>query len=101
MKIYVGNLPYELTEVELSDMFSQFGDVTSVKIITDKVSGQSKGFGFIEMAYKSEGRDAIQALDESAVRGRNVKVHVARPKDGRSQRKPKHQKNNNHQSPEV
>ena len=86
MNIYVGNLPYDLTEEELKDMFNQFGDVESVKIITDKVTGVSKGFGFVEMAQKSEGKDAIHVLDQSAVKGRNVRVHVARPKNGRQQR---------------
>ena len=86
MNIYVGNLPYDFTEEDLKDMFDQFGEVASVKIITDKVSGESKGFGFIEMERKSEGKDAIQVLDQSAVRGRNVRVHAARPKNGRHQR---------------
>ena len=86
MNIYVGNLPYDFTEEELRDMFNQFGDVANVKIILDKVTGRSKGFGFVEMAQKDEGKDAIQVLDQSAVRGRNVRVHVARPKNGRQQR---------------
>jgi RNA recognition motif-containing protein len=86
MQIYVGNLPYDFTEDELRDMFDQFGEVASVKIVTDKVSGRSKGFGFIEMERKSEGKDAIQVLDQSAVRGRHVRVHAARPRNGRSQR---------------
>ena len=86
MNIYIGNLPYDFTEEELKEMFDQFGEVANVKIVTDKVSGTSKGFGFIEMEQKSEGRDAIQVLDQSAVRGRNVRVHAARPKNGRPQR---------------
>ena len=86
MNIYVGNLPYDFTEEELIEMFNQFGNVANVKIITDKVSGRSKGFGFIEMEQKSEGKDAIQVLDQSPVRGRNVRVHAARPKNGRQQR---------------
>ncbi len=86
MNIYVGNLPYDFTEEDLRDMFDQFGEVASVKIVTDKVSGESKGFGFIEMEQKSEGKDAIQVLDQSAVRGRNVRVHAARPRNGRQQR---------------
>ncbi len=86
MNIYVGNLPYDFTEEDLKEMFDQFGEVASVKIVFDKVSGESKGFGFIEMEQKSEGKDAIQVLDQSAVRGRNVKVHAARPRNGRQQR---------------
>lgn len=102
MNIYVGNLPYDLTEEELRDMFNQFGDVENVKIITDKVSGRSKGFGFVEMAEKSEGKDAIQVLDQSAVKGRNVRVHAARPKNGRQQRnKSRRPKDNQGQGVEV
>ena len=86
MNIYVGNLPYDFTEEDLRDMFDQFGEVANVKIVTDKESGESKGFGFIEMERKSEGKDAIQVLDQSAVRGRNVRVHAARPRNGRQQR---------------
>ena len=102
MNIYVGNLPYDYTEEELKDMFNQFGDVTNVKIILDKVSGRSKGFGFVEMAEKSEGQDAIQVLDQSPVRGRNVRVHVARPKNGRPQRnKSKRSKDNQTEQIEI
>lgn len=102
MNIYVGNLPYDFTEEELKDMFNQFGDVANVKIITDKISGRSKGFGFIEMEQKSEGKDAIQVLDQSAVRGRNVRVHAARPKNGRQQRnKAKRSKDANDNGIEV
>ena len=86
MNIYVGNLPYDFTEEDLRDMFDQFGEVATAKIVTDPVSGASKGFGFIEMEQKSEGKDAIQVLDQSAVRGRNVRVHAARPRNGRQQR---------------
>ena len=102
MNIYVGNLPYDFTEEELKEMFNQFGDVANVKIILDKVSGRSKGFGFVEMEEKSEGQDAIQVLDQSPVRGRNVRVHVARPKNGRAQRnKSKRGKDNNAEDIEV
>ena len=100
MNIYVGNLPYDFTEEELKDMFNQFGDVTNVKIILDKVSGRSKGFGFVEMAEKSEGQDAIQVLDQSPVRGRNVRVHVARPKNGRPQRN-KSKRNKENQAEQI
>lgn len=86
MQIYIGNLPYDFTEDELRDMFDQFGEVVSAKLVTDKVSGRSKGFGFIEMEGKSAGKDAIQVLDQSAVRGRNVRVHAARPRNGRTPR---------------
>jgi RNA recognition motif-containing protein len=93
MQIYIGNLPYDFTEEELREMFDQFGEVESVKIVMDKASGGSKGFGFIEMERKSEGKDAIQVLDQSAVRGRNIRVHAARPRNGRSQRSKNKRKN--------
>ena len=101
MNIYVGNLPYDFTEEELRDMFNQFGDVANVKIILDKVSGRSKGFGFVEMAQKDEGKDAIQVLDQSAVRGRNVRVHVARPKNGRQRTKTKRSKEDQPEGIEI
>lgn len=94
MQIYVGNLPYDYTEEELRDMFDQFGEVASVKLVTDKTSGLSKGFGFIEMERKSEGKDAIQVLDQSAVRGRNIRVHAARPRNGRTPRHKNKRRNN-------
>ena len=80
MNIYVGNLPYTISEDELSKIFSEYGEVTSVKIITDKYSGRSKGFGFIEMLNDEEGQKAIGELNDTDVKGRNVKVNVAREK---------------------
>jgi len=77
MKIYVGNLSYLITEDELIDTFSDFGEVKSVKLIHDQNSGKSKGFGFVEMPDQ-DGQDAIQALDESPLNGRNIKVSKAK-----------------------
>lgn len=90
MNIYVGNLPYDIVEDELRDVFSQFGEVSKVNIIMDKFSGQPKGFGFVEMPNDSEADEAIKALNESALKGRNVKVNQAKPRRERSQRKPRH-----------
>lgn len=83
MNIYVGNLSYNLTEQELRDIFSEYGEVSSVNIITDKYTGQSKGFGFIEMPNRGEAEQAIGALNETSVGGRNIKVNEARPREER------------------
>ncbi|GMQ76607.1 MAG: RNA-binding protein [Gammaproteobacteria bacterium] len=90
MNIYVGNLPYNLTEDDLRAAFSEFGEVSSVNIIMDRMSGQSKGFGFVEMPEDSEAEEAIKALNESALNGRNIKVNQARPRGERSQRRPRY-----------
>ena len=90
MNIYVGNLPYDIGEDELRDVFSQFGEVSKVNIIMDKFSGQPKGFGFVEMPNNPEADEAIKALNESALKGRNIKVNQAKPRRERSQRKPRH-----------
>lgn len=83
MNIYVGNLPYSMTEDELRELFSPYGTVTSASIIKDKFSGQSKGFGFIEMATQAEGEEAIKQLDGSSVNGRALKVNQARARTER------------------
>ena len=80
MKIYVGNLSYEVTEEELRQEFEAFGEVTSVNIITDKYSGRPKGFGFIEMASVSEGQAAITGLNGKALKDRALSVNAARPR---------------------
>ncbi len=90
MNIYVGNLPYSLTEDDLKAAFSEFGEVSSASIIMDKMSGQSKGFGFVEMPDNSEADQAIKALNESALNGRNIKVNQARPRGERSPRGPRY-----------
>ena len=87
MNIYVGNLPYNLTEDDLKAAFSEFGEVSSVSIIMDRMSGQSKGFGFVEMPDNTEADEAIKALNESALNGRNIKVNQARPRGERSPRR--------------
>ncbi len=85
MNIYVGNLPYNVTENELRDAFSAFGQVSSASIINDKFSGQSKGFGFVEMPSDSEADAAIKALNDSTLSGRSIKVNQARPRGDRPQ----------------
>ncbi|RRJ83033.1 RNA recognition motif domain-containing protein [Aestuariirhabdus litorea] len=78
MKIYVGNLSYSVTDEDLIDAFSEFGDVTSAKVTMDPETGESKGFGFVEMPVTSEGRDAVQVLNESPLCGRLIRVNEAR-----------------------
>jgi RNA recognition motif-containing protein len=80
IKIYVGNLSFTTSETELNDLFAQFGEVGSTKIITDRHSGRSRGFAFVEMPNRNEGQSAINELNGSEVRGRNLKVSEARPK---------------------
>ena len=80
IKIYVGNLSYTTSETELNDLFTQFGEVGSAKIITDRYTGRSRGFAFVEMPNRDEGQTAISELNGSEVRGRNIKVSEARPK---------------------
>ncbi|UOG92403.1 MAG: RNA-binding protein [Candidatus Thiothrix sulfatifontis] len=83
MNIYVGNLPYKITENDLRDLFAAYGEVTSVSMIKDKMTGQSKGFGFVDMPDGAEGNAAIQGLNEQAVQGRNIKVNEAKPREDR------------------
>jgi cold-inducible RNA-binding protein len=80
MKIYVGNLSYEVTEDELRDEFSAFGKVESVSVITDKYSGRSKGFAFVEMPTVSEGQAAIAGLNGKTLKDRTLNVNAARPR---------------------
>ena len=80
MNIYVGNLHYGVNEDELTEIFGKFGTVNSVKVITDKYSGQSKGFGFIEMEDDTEGNQAISELNGVEISGRNIKVNIAHEK---------------------
>ncbi len=80
MKIYVGNLSYEVTEEELRQEFEAFGGVESVNIITDKYSGRPKGFGFVEMPSVSEGQAAITGLNGKTLKDRTLNVNAARPR---------------------
>ena len=87
MNIYVGNLSYSVTEEELQGLFREHGNVTSVSLIKDKFTGQSKGFGFVEMDKQSEAEEAIKQLNGRAVNGRTITVNIARPRNERSQSK--------------
>ena len=81
MNIYVGNLAYSITEDELRDSFSGFGEVTNTTIIMDKFSGRSKGFGFVEMPDSSAGISAIEALNGQELAGRPLRVNEAKPRE--------------------
>ena len=80
MNMYVGNLSFDVTEQDLRETFEAFGEVTSVKIITDKYSGQSKGFGFVEMPGKADAESAITGLKDKDLKGRTLNVNEARPR---------------------
>ena len=86
MNIYVGNLSYDTRENDLRTAFEEFGSVDSVKIIMDKYTDRSKGFGFVEMTNDEEGKAAISGLDGKEVQGRAIKVNVARPREERKNR---------------
>jgi RNA recognition motif-containing protein len=81
MNIYVGNLQYGVTEDELKELFEEFGEVMSVKIINDKYSGRSKGYGFVEMSNNNDAKKAIESLNEKDLRGRNIRVNQARERE--------------------
>ena len=84
MNIYVGNLALNITEGDLQQAFEAFGEVTSAKIIKDKYSGESKGFGFVEMPAGAEAQSAINGLNEKELKGRALKVNEARPQKNRN-----------------
>jgi RNA recognition motif-containing protein len=81
VNIFIANLDYQLQEAELQQAFEEFGEVSSAKIITDKLSGRSKGYGFVEMPNDEEGLAAINSLNESEINGRKVVVKKAKPKE--------------------
>jgi RNA recognition motif-containing protein len=90
MNMYVGNLPHGVNEDELRSLFTEFGEVASVNIIKDRFSGQSKGFGFVEMPNNSEADKAIKALNGTQLKGRDIKVNQAKPKSERPARRPRY-----------
>ncbi|MHC4822451.1 MAG: RNA recognition motif domain-containing protein [Planctomycetota bacterium] len=81
--IYVGNLPYSTDDRELEDLFAPFGDITSARVITDRETGRSKGFGFVEMPDSAQAEAAITALNDSEIDGRGLRVNEARPREER------------------
>ena len=88
MKLYVGNLSYSVNEDDLREMFSAFGEIASAELIKDRMSGQSKGFGFVEMPNNSEADTAIKTLNGKMNDGRALKVNQAQPKsDDRNKRR--------------
>lgn len=83
-KVFVGNLSYSVSEMRLEEVFSEYGTVESVKIITDKYTGKSRGFGFVEMSEPEEAQNAIEALNGTDLEGRNIVVNKANPPKSRS-----------------
>ncbi len=86
MQIYVGNMSYQMTEESLGDVFAQYGEVGSVKIITDRETGRAKGFGFITMTDDSAATTAIEELNGKEIDGRTLRVNEAKPKEERPRR---------------
>jgi RNA recognition motif-containing protein len=83
VKIYVGNLSYDATTAELTDLFAEHGEVADVSLITDRETGRPRGFGFVEMRNDQSARNAIAALDGASVGGRQLKVNEAKPRGDR------------------
>lgn len=86
MNIYVSNLNFKTQEESLQQLFAEYGEVTSAKIITDRETGRSRGFGFVEMADDAEGQRAIEELNDTEFEGKTLTVNVARPKEDRGGR---------------
>ena len=86
VRLYVGNLPYSVTQSRLQEMFSPFGALGEVTVISDKFSGRSKGFGFVEFENAEEAKAAIEKLNGTDIDGRNIIVNEARPKEERPAR---------------
>lgn len=87
MNIYVGNLPYNATEDEVLQAFSEYGEVASVALIKDKVTGQPRGFGFVEMPDAEEAQNAIEAMNGRSFKNRSLVVNPARPREERNDRR--------------
>lgn len=82
-RLYVGNLPYSATEAQIRQLFSQAGEITGVTLITDRETGRSKGFGFVEMASDDEAQEAIKRFNGYSMNNRNLTVNEARPREER------------------
>ena len=89
-KLYVGNLPWSIDDAKLKDLFAEYGEVTSANVITDRNTGRSRGFGFVEMVNEDDAQKAIEAMHESTMEDRKIVVNVARPKQDRPQRGPRY-----------
>lgn len=83
MRLYVGNLSYQVTDRELRDAFAAHVGVQNAEVCRDKASGQSRGFGFVELMMESDGEAAVSAMNGADLRGRNIRVEIAKPKNGR------------------
>jgi RNA recognition motif-containing protein len=83
MNIYIGNIAYTMDDHDLEQLFGEFGEVSSARIIIDRATNRSKGFGFVEMTNDEEGRQAIEALEGKEINGRNLRVNEARPRENR------------------
>jgi RNA recognition motif-containing protein len=81
MNIFISNLNFNINDEELRGLFEEFGEVTSSKVITDKITGRSRGFGFVEMSDDEKGKEAIDKLNGSDFKGRELNVSVARPRE--------------------
>jgi RNA recognition motif-containing protein len=86
MNIYISNLNYSVNDNELNELFAAFGTVTSAKVITDKFSGKSRGFGFVEMSDDNEANHAIEELNETDFKGKTIGVSVAKPRTDKPKR---------------
>ena len=86
MNIYVSNLSFNVQDEDLKDFFAEYGEVTSAKVITDKFTGKSRGFGFVEMSDNEAAKKAIAELDQATVEGRNIRVMEAKPKEEKPSR---------------
>ncbi len=81
-KLYVGNLSYDMTDQQLNDLFAEAGNVSSAQVVTDRYTGQARGFGFVEMASEDEAQQAIAAINGRNVGGRSLVVNESRPREG-------------------
>ncbi|MBD0278398.1 MAG: RNA-binding protein [Flavisolibacter sp.] len=98
MNIYISNLSFNVEDEDLKEFFTEYGEVTSAKVITDKFTGKSRGFGFVEMPDTAAAQKAIAELDNASVDNRNIRVMEAKPKDERKPRSNNFQRNNNYNS---
>ncbi|MBB3061022.1 MULTISPECIES: RNA recognition motif domain-containing protein [Microbulbifer] len=86
MNIYIGNLAYGVTSDDLNEAFGAFGEISRATVITDRETGRSKGFGFVEMPNDDEARKAIEEMNDKPLSGRNIRVNEAKPREDRSDR---------------
>ena len=88
MNIYISNLSFDVNDSDLRELFEEYGEVSSAKVITDKFSGKSRGFGFVEMTNDEDGHRAIEELNQAEYDGKTINVSVAKPREDRPERKP-------------